>query len=420
MAEKKGLHYGWVMVAIAWVLYGFGISPAYYSAGQLATPMKQDLGLSDEQWGYIFGAFTFMFSAAAPVAAYLMSRFSVRLTMAAGAAIASSGFFYMSRADSMIDCIIGLTLLGGFGIGLSTILPSQTLGQNWFFKYRARAMAIILTAGGLVGAAVPFVDNWILENRTWNDGWLLISVISAVLAVIAFLCIRDRPEDIGLFRDGAETDPMPPTAVEASTSESGTSEWTASQAIRTLQFALMILCGLAYSLPWGVLIAHGRTHLVSINFASSAMAGMFGLMIFISIFGRLSASLGDLMTPSKVLSIALLIEGIGITGFLFAQTPALGYISLVLVGIGYGAGYVGISVVFTDYFGRRAFAGTTGTRFLIGGTVGFFVPGLAGKVADTTGSFVPAFVALAVLCLIGAITAFMCPTPTHKSADPAS
>ena len=411
MAKGKGLFYGSIILPVAWILYGFGISPAYYAAGQFAPELKADLGLTDEQWGYIWGAFNFVFSAMGPVAAYLVARFSVRFTMTAGALICSSGFFYMSRADSLVDCVIGLTLLGGIGIGLSTILPSQTLGQNWFFKYRARAIAIILTAGGAVGAGVPFVAKWLLEHRTWNDGWLLIAAISAVLAVLAFFTVRDRPEDMGQFRDGADEDPAPPPSPNSSDVQADTGEWTARQAIRSIQFAVMILCGLAYSLPWSILNAHGRSHLQTIDMNSGVIAGMFTVMIFISIFGRLSASMGDLISPPKVLSIALFIEAIGLTGFLLADGPILGYASVVLVGIGYGAGYVGISVVFTDFFGRNAFAGTTGTRFLIGGFFAFFAPGLAGRVSDQTGSFTPAFVVLAALCLVGSVAAFLCPRP---------
>ena len=107
MAERKGSFYGWTIVIVAWILYGFGISPAYYSGGQFAPALMEDLDLSAADWGLIFGSFTFVFSAMGPVAAYLMSRFSIRLTMTAGAAQSTSGFLYMSRAESFLDCMSG-------------------------------------------------------------------------------------------------------------------------------------------------------------------------------------------------------------------------------------------------------------------------------------------------------------------------
>ena len=32
MAERKGLFYGWVIIVVAWVAYGFGIGPALWIA----------------------------------------------------------------------------------------------------------------------------------------------------------------------------------------------------------------------------------------------------------------------------------------------------------------------------------------------------------------------------------------------------
>jgi sugar phosphate permease len=410
VAERKGFFYGWVIIAIAWILYGFGISPAYYSWGQFGPTLTEDLKLSEFKFGILFSSFTFIYSATALLAAFLQARFSIRFTMTLGASLCAAGFCYMSRADTFLDCVIGFSVVGGIGIGLSTILPCQTLGQNWFLKYRATAIAIILTAGAFVGMAVPQIDKWFLENRSWNDGWLLIAGISATLAVVAFLFVRDRPEAIGLFRDGADEDFAPPTTKSAAI-EAAPCEWKASQAVRTPQFALMILCGLAYATPWGVVVAFGRFHLEKIGLSSGVIAGIFSWMILSSIFGRFSASLGDLVSPKKVLAAALFIEAIGTLGLLFSTAPALGYVSVTLIGIGFGAGYVSISVVFAEFFGRRAFAGTSGTRMLIGGAIGFVPPPITGFISDRTGSYTIAFVALAILGLAGAVAAFLCRAP---------
>ena len=412
MAERKGFFYGWAIIAIGWVLYGFGISPAFYSWGQFSDQLIIDLDLSKASFGYIAGAFSLVYSAVAPLFAFLQSRFTIRLTMTFGAVLSSAGFFYMSRANSLLDCIIGFVVMGGLGIGLSTILPSQTLGQNWFLKYRARSIAIILTAGGVIGAAVPKVDQWFLENRSWNDGWLLISGISALMAVVAFVFVRDRPEAIGQFRDGAEEDPQEPSPDPAN-AEVGAAVWTAPQAIRTIQFAVMILAGLAYAVPWGIVVFHGRLHMGADGLGLSAglITSLFTWMILVTIAGRLSASLGDLVSPQKIFAAALLLEAFGLVGLMFVEGPVLGYISVTSIGLGFGAGYVSISIVFSQFFGRRAFAGTTGTRFLIGGTIGFFAPGVAGQIADATGSYNIAFTALAILCVVGAASAFFCPAP---------
>ncbi len=74
MAARSGFFYGWVIVVIAWILYGFGIAPAFYSWGQFAPTLIEDLEISRANFGLIFGMFTFIYSAMGLLFAYLQSR----------------------------------------------------------------------------------------------------------------------------------------------------------------------------------------------------------------------------------------------------------------------------------------------------------------------------------------------------------
>ena len=67
MAERSGLFYGWLIVVVAWILYGFGIAPAFYSWGQFAPTLIEDLELSRADFGLIFGIFTLIYSAMGPL-----------------------------------------------------------------------------------------------------------------------------------------------------------------------------------------------------------------------------------------------------------------------------------------------------------------------------------------------------------------
>ena len=124
--------------------------------------------------------------------------------MTAGALCAALGFWLTSRADSLGELYWSYALIGGIGIGFSTILPAQTLAVNWFVRYRARATAIILVGGSAVGALVTPIDELVLRHWSWREGWLLIAGCSLVVAVIAALFLRNKPEDLGLAPDGRE------------------------------------------------------------------------------------------------------------------------------------------------------------------------------------------------------------------------
>ena len=45
--------------------------------------------------------------------------------------------------------------------------------------------------------------------------------------------------------------------------------WTAAQAIRTPQFALMLVCGVAYSVPWNTVVPHLPLHMLDVGYTEA-------------------------------------------------------------------------------------------------------------------------------------------------------
>ncbi len=406
--------YGWFLVAITCVCYGLGLAPGYFSWGLFSKEIIADLGIDRGELGGVFGLFTFMYSSMGLAAGILQQYFRIRWVMTVGFLISSGGFLLLSRADSALDCYLAFGILAGGGIGLATIIPCQTLAQNWFFKWRAVTMALILAAGGVSQSLVPQMDKYILAHADWRVGWLVIAGLSAFCAVLASILIRDTPEQLGQFRDGAAEDPI--KAMSGAAGASVVSEWGPWQAIRTRQFILVVFCGFAYAVPWGVIAAHGRLHLDSLGHTATVVAALMSALGIFSIGGRLSGAAGDFVRPKTVLAASLLIETLGVAGLLVARADLFAYGCIGLIGLGFGAAYVSIPVVFTDFFGRRAFGATSGLRMFLTGILNGLGPWIAGEIHDQTGSYTLAFYGLAVLGLTGFIAALVC---THPGAPPA-
>ena len=437
VVQSRRIFYGWPLVGVGFLVYGFGIGPGYYSWGFFAPEIIDDIGLTREQVGQVFGVFTLMNAVAGPLAAWGIRRFGLRGTVTVGAMICAAGFFLTSRAQSLSAIFLSYSVIGGMGIGLSTVLPAQTLPVYWFRRYRARATAIIITGAGIVGGLVTPIDELILRHWDWRMGWVLISCTSLFVAVLAAVFYRNRPEDVGQRPDGrpvedpepnGSTDPEPNGSTDPEPNGSTPSDvadpepsYTWVQAIRTPQFLVALFASLANTLPWRVLTAHGRLHLEDLGFAPSAAAAILGARVGISAFGRLSGSAGDFMPPRLVFALALTINGLGIGLFAIADSTPIAYLSVFLMGFGYGAGYLSISVVFARLFGHAAFVGTGGLRVAIGGVVSYFAPTWAGASADATGSYGVTLVVLMVLCLAGAAAIVRCkrPRPSFVTQPPA-
>jgi len=420
LSAKKRPFSGWYQAGVGSFCYGFGISPMYYSWGFFLPEMRQEFDLTGAQAGFIFTIFSIVYHGVGPLVGVIMSRWGIRSVVAFGSCVAVLAFWLMSRAGSYTDCLIAYGILGGIAIGFSTILPAQTLASNWFVKYRARAIAIVLAGGGVVGYFTNrYFGPFVLETWSWRTGWLLIAGISAVVGIVAAIFVRSRPEDVDQHPDGLVPEPEPESLrslrdqaiVADSPEESPFFDWSAAQAVRSYQFYVLVGLSIAYGVPWGVITVFGREHLETLGFPMAVAGSILGWRVMASVLGRLSALGADFMSPQRLLAIVLLVEGIGTLGLVFAQNLTTAYVSVVLVGLGFGAAYVSIPVTYSAFYGRRAFGTTVGIRFAITGLVSPWASTVAGLMFDWTGAHVLGFTVVAIICLMGSPVSYMLPHP---------
>ncbi len=399
-------YYGWPMVGLGFLFYGLGIAPAYYSWGFFAPEIIADLHLTRQQVGEIFGAFALMLSISSLVSSNLINRWGVRVTVTLGAVLASIGWFLVSQANSVSQLYISYALIGGLGIGLSTLIPAQTLAVFWFRRYRARATAIIFFGAAFFGAIVTPIDAYILTVADWRIAWLYISLVSLLVAIVCALFLRDKPEDVGQQCDGDSIEDK--KLFEPIISEGKERSMTVRQAIFTPQFFFATFADVANAVPWRIITAHGRLHMESLGFAPSLAAAILGVRVGVSGFGRLMGSLGDFVSPRYIMALALLFTATGVGGFWFAKTSFVAYACVALMGVGYGAAFTTIPVIFGNLFGREAFVGIAGFRVAITGLVGFYGVSWAGAVADRSGNYDRVLVILAFICTVASILILLC------------
>ena len=393
--------YGWVILLVAGLCYGFGMPPVYYSWSIFAPRITAELGIDRAAVGGVFGLFNTLHQCVGLLVGLAIARFGLRRVMPAGFCVTAAGLLLLAGADTARDCYVGFSVLGGIGVGFSTTVPAQTLGQNWFLRRRARVIGAIFTVGGLVGWLVSRSDTWVLERYDWRTGWVLIAGLSVILGLVAAALVREGPEAVGQRLDGA----APAPEGGAGGSDAATDRWTAWRAVRTPQFALMLVCGVAYAAPWNTAVAHLTLHLIDRGHTETMAIGFVGTMALVSIAGRIAGAVGDWIAPQRALAAALVLEGLGAGALVFAGSPIVAWVAITLLGIGFGMAFVCIPVVFSHFFGRRAFAVTSGVRTTCTGIFGGLGPWLAGVAFDATGSYAVPFIGLLALGLAGGAAA---------------
>ena len=84
------------------------------------------------------------------------------------------------------------------------------LAASWFIRYRGRVLGIITLGSPLFSVIGTSVMTTFISNNLGNDYrpfYYGLCVILIIVAILSGALLRDYPEDVGLFPDGADTAP---------------------------------------------------------------------------------------------------------------------------------------------------------------------------------------------------------------------
>jgi MFS family permease len=194
-------------------------------------------------------------------------------------------------------------------------------------------------------------------------------------------------------------------------------EFTVGQAVRTSTFWTLVLAMAFRASILSSIVVHQIAHLEDIGVARHTAETMLGLMIAMSIPGRLLFGwLGDRTSKQHLLAFSSVLQGIGI--FIIANAANLAYVwpFLLFYGLGYGGAIPLTQALRADLFGRKIFA-TIGGLIMPFTTLGAVAgPIFAGYVYDVTDSYRIAFNTFVVLILLSGLTFLFVRPP--KQAQP--
>jgi MFS family permease len=399
------LHYGWVVVFVGTLTIFACLGLARFAFGMLLPSMRDVLGLSYDQMGFL-GTVNFAgYLAAVAVSPLLLRRFSPRQLIASGLFLIALCMLGIAAGNSYLEILLLYTCVG-IGSGLANI-PIMVLVSYWFRREkRGQAAGLIVIGSGFAiifsGFLIPVLNASFGQNG-WRVSWLLLALIVLLVAVIAALLIRNDPAEKGLVPVGmAQVLEYDPSASRGHFSP---------VRILTHLGVLYFIFGATYVI-YGTFIV---TTMVEEYAFAEVSAGYFWSWVgFFSLFsgtlfGLLSDKIGrksGLMAVFGVQTLAYLLAG---SRF---GTTAL-FASVVLYGIAVFAIPAIMAAAVGDYLGKARAAAAFSIItfcFAIGQTIG---PAVAGIVAESTGTFTGSYLASAVLTGIAVIWTRFLPAPEH-------
>lgn len=422
VATRRGLFYGWWIVIACWTITLYGSGIFFYGFSVFFQPIVTEFG-----WSRAVTSGAFALSQAegfieGPIIGPLVDKYGPRKLMLIGITMVSIGFVALSLIDGLLAFYVVYVLLLAVGFNTGFFIAAQAAVGNWFIRRRSFALGLLTTAFGFGGAVMVPIIAWLVGEYGWRSAAFSLGIGMAIIGLPMAVLVRHKPEQYGYLPDGRVEAPAPAAAGGRSsaraTSDVDEVDFTIWEALKTSAFWILSLAFGFRTLAISATVIHQIPLLTDRGFSETAAAGVLALMSFMSVPGRLLFGyLGDYFDKRVLVSVAYLLQGVGLVVLLNATRLEHLYLFTLVFGLGWGAPTVLVALR-GDYFGRRYFATIAGVQqsvVAIGTIIG---PVYAGWIFDTTRSYDTAFITFIVAIVAGAVLVLFArqPKPPVRAA----
>jgi len=397
---QKRFHYGWVILFAGFIGVMGALGFGRFAYTPILPSMKEALSLTYAQMGWIGTGNFIGYMAFSLLGGYLATRISPRKVISAFLVIVGVSLILTGLSESYEFALATRTLTGVGSAGSN--VPIMALASAWFASKRRGMATGILVSGSsvallLLGPLIPYILES-FPGSGWRVCWYTLGGLTLLIALLNYLLIRNRPEEKNLLPVGDSPVPSPSTF---------SFSWKSLYASRSLWHLA------------GVFFTFGFSYIIYIQFFSAylineagvsveAAGGYLMLLGILSIFcGPFWGTVSDFIGRKYGLALVFLTQG---TSYLFfgLWKSSSGYlISTILFGLTAWSVPSIIAAAVGDSVGSRMAPAALGFTIFIFSMGQALAPPVAGKIADLTGSFTPAFILSAVIAFIGMIGALL-------------
>jgi MFS family permease len=411
---------GWRILAGLMITYSALCGDITYAYGVFLPSMSEAFQWSRSALSGPYVLFFIFGGVLGPITGHSVARFGARKIMVLFNVLAALGLFGMSLVRELWQVYLCFGVMAGLGIAFAEFIPITTVINNWFVRRRSVAMGLLFASGGLGGFLLPPLISRLISGVGWRWAWVCLAGIHFMLTVvIGGLLIRGRPEDLGQEADGLHSMSMEEAPGRASRRPVFQTpvDWTVEEALRspalwqiTALFAIILFVT-------NMLTTHQVAYLQDLHFSPFLSASALGLMIGMSILGRLSSGFLGMRYEGRYLAAFFLASmGVGVLFLIGARSLLWIYLYSALTGIGFGGMVVLVPTLLGSYFGRTHYSQIIGWTATGVTAISAGSPSLAGYFYDATGHYQLPLGIGAVLLFAGIFIALLTHPPKRRSA----
>ena len=361
---------------------------------------------------------------------FLVQKLGPRRMVFVGLTIFGLGFVLFSQVRELWQLYTAFFILS-LGSGLAGTLAMQTVVNNWFVRYKARAMSLLAEGLAIGGIIMPLLLAWSIGGADpdisvrfgWSNTALFIGILIITIAFPISRLVHNRPEDLGLRPDG---DPAVPTAaspgdVRIANLEGEEEGYTWQEALRSKTFWLIISVETIFNSVIAVILVHLGLMLDDRGFSLQTISVVTAVYTgTTAIFMLVGGYLGDRLPIRMVAFGFSVLQSLSVVVLVLAPNTEMLFLFAVLWGVGYGARFPVTHAMRGVYFGRKAFAAISGISRVPTSIAPFIAPLFAGFMRDATGSYDAAFLTIAAVAFSGSFLFLMVGEPPKFTAKNAS
>lgn len=411
-------NYRWIVLVMGIFVVFSALGLARFGYSVLLPPMQESLGLNNSQAGVLATSNLTGYLAFSLLGGALASRFGIRLVVTLGLIMIGAGMILTSLADEYLAVALwrGLT---GFGSGAANV-AIMGLWAAWFVSKQrglASGLSVSGSAFGLIfsGMFVPWIINEYGDSG-WRVSWFVFGVISLILAMGAYLILRNNPQELGAASYGEPDSNRNPKPVGNNTLIRGSIAVPSSERVenpgwKDVYFSPAVIrlgiVYLAFGFSYIIYMTFFVKSLVSDHGLTASEAGkIFMLMGWFSIpCGLIWGTVSDYLGRKNTLIILYTILAITIGLFGLGNSLLHFSISAALFGITAWSIPAIMAATCGDLLGSKMAPAALGYITVFFGVGQAVSPVLSGIIADNTGSFVGPYVMGASVAFLGALGA---------------
>jgi MFS family permease len=328
----------------------------------------------------------FMMGVLAAALGHLGDRFGPRPVLATTGLLTGLGFALISQVTAPWQLFLIFGLFISAGMSTHDVVTLSTVAR-WFERRRGMMTGVVKTGTAAGQMLMPLAAAFLIADFGWRAATVILGLGAAFFLLIAALLMK-RPETPTDDTTGANA---PAKGLEGGLRSAMRSRvfWTLC-AVQFLFFPTLTTVPLHIPV-YGMDLGMAKTTAAAL-LSTAAGASAVGRLTVGGFSDRIGGKRGYMLclTPLIVSLISLLV--VDQTWVLFAV--------MAIYGFAHGGLFTIVAPTIAEFFGTRAVGAIFGAVVFFGTTGGAIGPILAGWIFDTTGSYAPAFMTLAVMAAI--------------------